>query len=308
MTDPRHPGATVFDIAADSSYPAAHSPASGFVAPPLHLYAFDAEVRYTEATPPYTYPAVHQHALSFAVSGHPRVGGVLDREIPPRLTNPGEIVLVPAGWSSEWRSTGYYRNLILCVDPIQLSECALQAGDIDPARIEVIPGLFFKDELIVQAGLAVRAAMSQPGIGDLLYVESLGHTLAAHLLRHYVAVPAALPRLAGRLSGPILKRVLDYVAEHPNMDLTLAHLADLAHLSPYHFARLFKESMGQTVHEYVTEQRLRMSYHLLLGGDLPLAAIAAEAGFADQSHFVRRFKQLFGVTPGALRKDRKNIP
>jgi AraC family transcriptional regulator len=76
----------------------------------------------------------------------------------------------------------------------------------------------------------------------------------------------------------------------------------LAHVSPYHFARLFKHSTGLPPHQYVIACRVERAKELLRERDrLPLADVAAEVGFSSQSHFTRHFKRLVGVTPRRFR-------
>ncbi len=121
-------------------------------------------------------------------------------------------------------------------------------------------------------------------------------------LQHPAGLLAAVLSMRGRLPPAVLQQIEERVGEEPDGDWSLSSLAGLVHLSPYHFARQFKETTGKTVHEYVLEHRLRRSYELLLATDLPIGRIANDAGFADQSHFVRRFRAHFGLTPGAVRK------
>lgn len=140
------------------------------------------------------------------------------------------------------------------------------------------------------------------GPGDLLSIQFLCRGLAGQLAQPVVGLAAAALPLRRRLPAEVLRRIKDYVVDQPDAKLTVSSLAALANLSPHHFARLFKSTTGRTVHEFVLDQRLQMSYDLLVATDLPIGRIATDVGFADESHFVRRFKAVFGLTPGALRK------
>src|SRR5262249_48428312 len=104
------------------------------------------------------------------------------------------------------------------------------------------------------------------------------------------------------LSARRLKAVLRYIREHLHAALTLRDLAAVAHLSPYHFARRFKESTGLPPHQYIIARRIERAKQLLRGeDDLSLAQVAARTGFWDQGHFTRHFKRLVGVTPKRFR-------
>jgi AraC family transcriptional regulator len=82
--------------------------------------------------------------------------------------------------------------------------------------------------------------------------------------------------------------------------LTLTELAGEAGLSPTHFARAFKESVGRAPHQHLIAVRLERARRLLESPQAALSDVAARAGFADQAHLTRLFKRQFGVTPGAF--------
>ena len=74
-------------------------------------------------------------------------------------------------------------------------------------------------------------------------------------------------------------------------------LARFAGLSAFHLCRVFGETVGMTPHAYQTQVRVRHAKSLLQAG-LPIALVAAEAGFYDQAHLTRHFKRIVGLTPG----------
>ena len=76
----------------------------------------------------------------------------------------------------------------------------------------------------------------------------------------------------------------------------------MAGLSPFHFARQFKEATGHPPHDYLVRLRVDRARELILrhGRDWTMATVAAESGFADQSHLARHFKRVLGVTPGVF--------
>jgi AraC family transcriptional regulator len=126
--------------------------------------------------------------------------------------------------------------------------------------------------------------------------------LAVHLLRHFSAPGSADVQPGGVLPRHKLRAVIDYIHEHLDAELSLDHLAAVARISPYHFARLFKASAGLPPHQNVIARRVERARELLSGRDRPpLAEVATEVGFSDQSHFTRHFRRLVGVTPGRFR-------
>ncbi|RZI96995.1 MAG: AraC family transcriptional regulator, partial [Rubrivivax sp.] len=85
-------------------------------------------------------------------------------------------------------------------------------------------------------------------------------------------------------------------------ELSLPRLAAQAHLSEFHFARMFRASMGCSVHDWVAARRLDRARALLRETALPLADIAAACGYAGASHLSQRFKTANGTTPGKYRR------
>jgi AraC family transcriptional regulator len=77
-------------------------------------------------------------------------------------------------------------------------------------------------------------------------------------------------------------------------------LASIAQISPYHFLRLFKQSLGVTPHQYILQRRIETAKYLLQHGELSIADIAVTVGFCDRSHMTRCFKRIVGVTPKQL--------
>jgi AraC-like DNA-binding protein len=94
-----------------------------------------------------------------------------------------------------------------------------------------------------------------------------------------------------------ITRARDYLEAHYAEDISLAHLANIANLSPYHLLRLFRRVTGFTPHAYFTQVRVARAKRMLLAGQ-SITDVALATGFTDQSHLTRRFKQIVGVTPG----------
>ena len=103
--------------------------------------------------------------------------------------------------------------------------------------------------------------------------------------------------IRGGLPPRTMRRVLEYIETHLAENISIESLAAVAGLSMFHFARTFKQSAGQTPHGYVVQCRVRRAKGMLASTDLSLSEIAVAAGFSDQSHCARRFREHVGVSP-----------
>jgi transcriptional regulator GlxA family with amidase domain len=113
---------------------------------------------------------------------------------------------------------------------------------------------------------------------------------------------ASVARVRGGLLPGAIRRVREYIEAHLDEKVSLQTLASVAGVSMFHFARAFKQSEGVTPHDYLIRCRVRRTMELLAGTDLPISEVAASAGFSDQSHCVRRFRERVGVCPRVYRR------
>src|SRR5438093_3458614 len=105
----------------------------------------------------------------------------------------------------------------------------------------------------------------------------------------------------GSLPACRLRRVTEYIQQNLDKDLTLAELAAVVYMSPYHFARLFKSSTGIPPHRFVVRQRIAQARAWLARPELSIAQISRLVGFRTPSHFTTVFRRLSGVTPRRYR-------
>jgi len=149
--------------------------------------------------------------------------------------------------------------------------------------------------------LALRDEVETGGASGLLFAESIGMALAIHLLRRYAAAAPARVAAGGRLSTPQLRAALDFIDAHLGENPSLAQVAAASALSPYHFARRFKASLGISPHQFILRARVERAKNLLAGDRHSLVEISLATGFANQSHFTTAFRRLVGMTPKRYR-------
>lgn len=130
------------------------------------------------------------------------------------------------------------------------------------------------------------------------WLQSVGEDLALHLAtRHGRPLEGAAPGLAPHR----LQRVLALIDERLAQPIQVRELAAAVRMSPYHFARMFKQSTGQPPHVYITWLRMDRAKELLARTPLPLAQVATRVGYQTQAHFTGVFHARIGMTPRAYR-------
>jgi AraC family transcriptional regulator len=233
---------------------------------------------------------------AFDVSGDPSGERWLDGKLKTEARNQGDIAVIPAGISQRCNWNTLAQFTILAIAPPLLEQVAQDL--VNPDRVELIPHYMTEQDILIQGIFgALRQELEFGKIGGYLLVDSLKTALAIHLLRNYCTAPPRLSSYTDGLSKPKLQQITEYINEHLHEDVKLIELAAIAQISPYHFLRLFKQSMGLTPHQYILQRRIQKAKYLLQESELSIADIAFRVGFCDQSHLTRCFKRLLGMTP-----------
>jgi len=120
---------------------------------------------------------------------------------------------------------------------------------------------------------------------------------AVNIITEIVSAPREIPR-----SLRSLRAARDFITENYRSSLTLAEVAQAVDLHPVYLGQLFTTKVRQTLGDFVNDLRVRAAAEALSCGSAPLADIAVENGFYDQSHFSRVFSRKVGVSPGAFRR------
>ncbi|MBX2805074.1 MAG: AraC family transcriptional regulator [Hyphomicrobiales bacterium] len=126
--------------------------------------------------------------------------------------------------------------------------------------------------------------------------------LLAHLIGHYSAIGEGDRIARGGLAPHMLRRIEAYIEAHLDAPLRISELAEIAGLSEFHFARMFKTSTGEPPHRLVQRLRIEKAQRLISQTKMELAEIALSCGFATQSHFSACFRKRIGFTPTAYRR------
>jgi len=179
---------------------------------------------------------------------------------------------------------------------VQTASTSLQQGCIELIlHLPADDPLRHHMDLVLWMTCAVEAGASR------VYAEALADALAVHFLRRYAACGHPREEVSGCLSPAKLQRTLTYIQAHLAEELSLTTLAAVVHLSPDHFARLFRQATGRTPHQYVLWCRMERAKQLLAATDISLSMIGLEVGCTDQSAFTVLFRKHVGMTPKTYR-------
>ena len=183
---------------------------------------------------------------------------------------------------------------MIAVDPGQLTLAAAE----DLVDAQLIDRLSGYDQALfdLARGLASESASRYPN-GPLFWNEIANALIDGLLARHTAGFDG---RIKGILGKDVFRRLREYILSHLDEPIEVAALAGLAGRSPFHFTRVFTQSVGMSPHRYVVRLRLQRATELMLERRSGLAEIAASTGFADQSHLSRWVRRVHGVSPTEL--------
>jgi len=208
------------------------------------------------------------------------------------LANPGDPHTGQPADTRGWSYRMFYFD-IGCVEKI-VTEIGGKARGIPFFRTGVI------DDRDLAAGLLSLHRETDSGrVTELETDERLFDIFEKLISRHSSRkIPS---RGVGSEHGAV-RTARDYIRDHLSENISLGELSREAGLSPYHLSRVFTRATGLPPHAYLTQSRIFRARELL-AGITPIADIALDLGFADQSHFHRKFKSIVGVTPSSYRKN-----
>jgi AraC family transcriptional regulator len=241
-----------------------------------------------------------QHILSINIGSARKVERRIDGQLQRERFLTGDVAIYPAdiGYTLRWEQESEF--ILIGIDPDLLKQNALALSETETVELKLL--LATQDPLIHGMALALKAELEAAQPGGQLYAEAIAQTLAIHLLRNYSVrkLPSKISTAEG-LPKHKLHQVIDYIHASLHCDLSLSDMAAVIGMSPYHFSRLFKQSIGLSPYQFVIQCRLEKAKELLQHSDLTIAQIAYTTGFSNQSHFTQQFKRYCQTTPQKLR-------
>ena len=211
-----------------------------------------------------------------------------------------KLTFVPAGHEYyEWHEPrAQMRIMLFYFDPGKLKI----ASELGRPDVSLAPRLLFEDATLFHTALKLKTLVESPALGDRLYFETLGCLLIHELVRLSRGIPGIQPRVRGGLAPWQKRMVTAYIEDHVNEQIALATLAHLVRLSPYHFSRVFKQSLGMPPHRYQSSRRIEHAKLLLAERAIPVMEIGLTIGFNSPNAFATAFRKATGLAPSTYRR------
>jgi len=237
----------------------------------------------------------NQHLVFFQMSPRVRIecriaGRTLRHEV-----DAGSLAICPAGVDCSAETDSSIDVLVIGIAPEKLALAAAEQSALDARLNERMSGRD-KNLLGIARLLASESANGYPN-GPPLWNEATRRFIGQMVSGHS-SVPET--PLRGRLSRAVLQKISDHILAHLAEPIEVDDLAALAGRSAFHFSRVFARSVGMTPHRYVVHLRLQTALRHIRARRMGLAEIAADTGFADQSHLSRWIRRVHGVAPSEL--------
>lgn len=213
------------------------------------------------------------------------------------------LLVWPAGQEGEIQTDGPFHSLSLRLGQKRIErEATLLFGDRSVAWIQKE---WPQDPFVYESARQLLALTDdEHQLGKNFLAEGIGVAITRHILLRY-SRPAHQSDALTALSPSALAAVVAFVDKHIDERVSISRMAEVAGLSRYHFSRLFRVATGESPHQFVLSRRLELAASLLEGGILPIAEIGFCSGFASQSHLHQHFKNHYGITPGAYRRQKQ---
>ena len=258
--------------------------------------------RWTGTDPSMPQPPLDHHVLVLHLGGDKRVQRSGDGARRVFDVPDGGLTIIPAGCGFDWLTHGPIDFAHLYIPPDRLNRSLTTVFDRDPSAFALHDPVGADDPLLRQLAMAilseVRACEAPPA-----YLDSLFDTLLSTLIQRHSNV-REIQGLAKHALAPVrLRRVLDHIETALYGPLDLDDLAQVAGLSRFHFSRAFRKAVGEPPLAYVARRRLEIAKTMLRTTPLPIAEVAAGAGFNSASYFCVAFQRAFGRSPREYRHD-----
>ncbi len=210
---------------------------------------------------------------------------------------------------ANWKSAAERKLLCIVMQETWYSQVLAQKAPaltgVNGSKICFQSSTFHRDDILANLGNAIRTEITTglPSGGDQ-GILNIAESCLVHVFTHHSNSERLINKPAAKverhsLTKNILDKIDDFIQKHLAGYITVDAMAEVAHISKFHFIRSFRRATGYTPYEYLIHCRVNKARELITlnPGRSSLAEVASDVGFYDQSHLNRHFKQIVGMTP-----------
>jgi len=243
-------------------------------------------------------PPVPEYAVHLVLRTPPLLQAGFNRPLRWLVMSPGVILVSPPDTGCDYMADAPSHVLTIMIP----KACVEDFTQDSRARIEVRQEETFRDPRLMRQIICLWHDLTGDAPASRTFADQVMREILCTLAwRTGAHIPARHAR--ERLATHTVRRLRDYVESSLAEDLDVTMMANVAGVSPAHFARAFAATIGMTPYHYVMSRRLARAHEMLERTDSSALDIALAVGFKTASHFTARFHREFGVTPSEIRRN-----
>lgn len=180
--------------------------------------------------------------------------------------------------------------------PVSTMGAAIPSGDL--WDLPVFGKKLIRDSFLYERGMELF---------DALIHNHEGKTEPMQQFLRRLIVGYATDKKEAEVKNPEIIDVRGYIHDNYPWDVSLKHLSSIAQMADYNLVKSFRNHFQLPPHQYLINLRIERARELITTTSLSLTEVACRVGFFDQSHFIRHFKKIVGVTPTTFSQPYKSV-
>jgi AraC family transcriptional regulator len=210
---------------------------------------------------------------------------------------PGEIILARRNVETWVRTEGLHYLSVAISDTALRAACDGMASEVE---LRGSPKL--EDARVGALVAAVNAERIAGFPSGRLFLDSVEQALAVALVTGHAVRRYDIRVNHGGLGPARLRRITELVHAEIEDELSLDKMAETAGLSTAYFSQMFRQSTGESPHQFVLRHRVERAKAMLRASEMRVLDVAVACGFKTQQHFARIFRQICGTSPTEYRR------
>ena len=254
--------------------------------------------RWCGTEPVMVQPPLDEHYVVLHLGGVKKIERRRDGPTVSTIADEGALTLVPAGTAFTWLTTGPIAFAHLYLPPHRFEATV---DDVDERGVQLVEHVAVRDPILEPLFREMLAEFERPSSPSTIRLDALFESFVVRLALRYGSRPRSRTPRALALAPHRLRRVLDYIDNHLEDDISLNEIVVAAGSSQFHFSHAFRIAMGVSPYRYLINQRIELAKTLLMTSPVSLAEVSLRCGFNSGHQFSVMFKQQVGIGPKRYR-------